>query len=101
MGIHNEAEQVQEHYGSNFLPHHEALMAFRSLSDLKVVTLQDRPHLSLQRSLFQLPEVPAQINAGVIRRSPNMLDVSSHLVSSFREMWTAINSRHYFFFVFF
>ena len=58
---------------------------------------QDRSHLGLQRSLFQLPEIPAQVYMGVLKCSPDMLDVILHLVSSSREMWTAMNFEYYMF----
>ena len=60
---------------------------------------QDKSHLSLQRSLFQLPEIPAQGYMGVLKCSPDMLDVILHLVSSSREMWTAMDFEHYIFLI--
>ena len=48
---------------------------------------QDGSHFSLQRSLFQLPEIPAQINVGDFKCSPNTLGVNLQLLSSSREMW--------------
>lgn len=48
---------------------------------------QDGSHFSLQRSLFQLPEIPGQINVGDFKCSPNTLGVNLQLLSSSREMW--------------
>ena len=56
---------------------------------------QGGSHLRLQRSLFQLPKVPAQIYVGVFQCSPNMPGVNLHLLSSSRELSAAMDFKYY------